>query len=489
MAGEEKDSSPTGDEKSVVDELLEELGVDEEMRKKLVESGRATEDIMKVEPAEQVRRRLEMEKSIERVRDSLIQIERAISAVDEATDAIERNLVPVVLTFLVNLKGNLVSLRTTIVGRSKRKAKTNLQESYVKTVVAPIIEEEFTPIEETLTSGMATPILERVREIGSQLKDSIRLAMEELAAIKASLDDYIQKSSTELEFLTQELSMKPRFELPPDVQEKMRAMERRIEELTRDLRLTQQVLENREDEIEGLKAELSTSQTLVEAMESTIASLKAGPGPDSAMVAELRQQIKNIEVSRDMLKENLDATLKELEEAKAKTKEALAQLAKKDLECQDYSTKIEQLKQEMQRYKDRLGEIDEMKTQLREYQSGERVRELERIKSEYERLTAANERFQKEHAKMKAELDATKRRIESYMGLMESTEKTKAFLMLEETGQMTIREIGRSLGISPAQVTKWAEDFERLGIAKIDGDTLIIENGHHSEPEGTESPK
>ena len=56
---------------------------------------------------------------------------------------------------------------------------------------------------------------------------------------------------------------------------------------------------------------------------------------------------------------------------------------------------------------------------------------------------------------------------------MGSTEKTKAFLTIESNEQMTLREIARAFGVAPATVMKWAEDFERLGIAKIiDGTTI-----------------
>ena len=64
--------------------------------------------------------------------------------------------------------------------------------------------------------------------------------------------------------------------------------------------------------------------------------------------------------------------------------------------------------------------------------------------------------------------------IEGYMGLMDSTEKTKAFLMVEDNGEMSIREIARALGVAPAIVMKWAEEFQTLGIAwVVDGNTLV----------------
>ncbi|MHA1246307.1 MAG: hypothetical protein ACTSPE_03205 [Candidatus Thorarchaeota archaeon] len=484
MPEDEKEEVPVVSDEDVVEQLLSELGVDEEMRRELVESGRASEDILKVEPAAQVRRRLDMEKSIERVRQSLSQVERSLMTVDAAIDRIERSLVPVVLSFLVNLKGNLVSLRTTVIGRSKRKAKTNLQETFVESVVKPVAEEEFAKIEETLTSGMSAPIMEKLKEISEDLSTSVRAAQEDLAALKASLDDYTQKTVTEVEFLTKELSLKPRVEVPAEVQERLRGLERRVEELTRDLTLAEQKIQNREAETDELKKRLEQSRELIDSLEGTVASMRAAPSVDASEIADLRQQLKALEASKDVLQERLNDALEELERARERTKGALAQVAAKELECEDLRTRVDQLEFEVNRYRERLAELDDLKARLASYESGDMARELDRLKSELDRVQAANERLTKEHQAMAEKLAATEARLNGYLGLMQSTDKTKAFMMVEETGQMTLKEIGRSLGVSPAQVMKWAEDFERLGLVKIvNGETLVlVERGHQDEP-------
>jgi len=168
------DKKPSGD-KGVVDELLTELGVDNEMRQELIDSGRMSSDVMRVESADQVRRRMEIDKSIARLQDSIGLLERNIMTVDGSVDRIERDLVPVVLSFLVGLKGNLVSMRGDIVSRSKRAAKTNLQITYIDNDVKPIVDAEFHKIEESLTSGMSTPILEKVRDLTETLREAMNL--------------------------------------------------------------------------------------------------------------------------------------------------------------------------------------------------------------------------------------------------------------------------------------------------------------------------
>ncbi|RLI49527.1 MAG: hypothetical protein DRO73_06070 [Candidatus Thorarchaeota archaeon] len=484
MPEDEKEEVPVVSDEDVVEQLLSELGVDEEMRRELVESGRASEDILKVEPAAQVRRRLDMEKSIERVRQSLSQVERSLMTVDAAIGRIERSLVPVVLSFLVSLKGNLVSLRTTVIGRSKRKAKTNLQETFVESVVKPVAEEEFAKIEETLTSGMSAPIMEKLKEISEDLSTSVRAAQEDLAALKASLDDYTQKTVSEVEFLTKELSLKPRVEVPVEVQERIRGLERRVEELTRDLTLAEQKIQNREAEIGELKKRLEQSRELIDSLEGTVASLRAAPSVDASEIADLRQQLKALEASKDVLQEKLNDALEELERARERTKGALAQVAAKELECEDLRTRVDQLEFEVNRYRERLAELDDLKARLASCESGDMARELNRLKSELDRVQAANERLTKEHQAMAEKLAATEARLNRYLDLMHSTDKTKAFMMVEETGQMTLKEIGRSLGVSPAQVMKWAEDFEKLGLVQIvNGETLVlVERGHQDEP-------
>lgn len=155
MSKTPKKEAPPSDEGEMIDKLLVEMGVDESMKRKLIDSGRLSKDIFKIESAEQVRRQIEIEKSAERVQDSLHLIERDMTTIDGVIDHVERDLVPVVLSFLVGLKGNLVSLKENIVTRSKQGAKTNLQSSYVDHEVRQIVDESFGKIESTLTADMA----------------------------------------------------------------------------------------------------------------------------------------------------------------------------------------------------------------------------------------------------------------------------------------------------------------------------------------------
>ena len=133
-----------------------------------------------------------------------------------------------------------------------------------------------------------------------------------------------------------------------------------------------------------------------------------------------------------------------------------------------------ELEEEMGSTGERLAEMEELRARARSYESGDKARELERIKTELERTTANHERMTADHADNKVKLTKAQDTIDGYMGLMDSTEKTKAYLMVEEHGEMAIREIARSLGVAPAIVMKWAEEFQTLGIAwVIDGSTLV----------------
>ncbi|MFW9955653.1 MAG: hypothetical protein ACFFD3_13980, partial [Candidatus Thorarchaeota archaeon] len=272
------------DQDSVVNNLLSELGVDRDMRKELVDSGRASSDIMKVASAEQVRRRMEIEKSIERLRDTMNLLERNITQVENSIDRIERDLIPVVLAFLVSLKGNLVNIRNAVIDESRRGAKTNLQSTFVTTTVKPIVEERFSPVEESLSSEMSTPILEKMREITDGFKDVLKLTLDEMSNLKSAIEDFTQRSSTEMEFLTKELSMKPKVETPKDVENKLAELSRKSEELQNELDLSLQKLENREAEIIALQSNLAATKVRNESLEATVESLKAAPVADTALV-------------------------------------------------------------------------------------------------------------------------------------------------------------------------------------------------------------
>jgi len=483
---DEKPKSHTGRDDRVVDKMLSDLGVDDEMKRQLVASGRMTGDIFRVETSDQVRRQLEIEKSIERLRDSVRFLERDMTTIDTAIDRIERDLIPVVLSFLVGLKGNLVTLKGTVVSKSKSRSKTNLQSTYVDTEVRAIVDEEFSKIEGTLTSGMSTPILEKIRELTEGLNKSLKTSVEELTALKGNLDDYTQRSSTEVEFLAKEISMKPRIEVPKDVAEQLKALERQVEELKRDLGLTTQKIKNRESEIQGLQSELAAAKTRNQSLEETVTRFRSGPVADAAAIVDLRQTVRSLEASRDLLNDNLDEANKRADEAEGKIRQYASDLAKTELNLQDALARIEEMAAEISRSRAQLAEIDGLRAAVRSYESGDKIRELERVKNELDRASAALERLTKDNDEEVERATYLQKRLEGYTGLMQSTEKTKAFLMLEDVKELSLREIGKSMGVAPAIVMKWAEDFQRLGIAKlVDGKKLVLTIGSP----GTEATK
>jgi chromosome segregation ATPase len=429
---------------------------------------------MRVETADQVRRRMDVDTSIERLRDSLSLLERNILTVDGTIDRIERDLVPVVLSFLVGLKGNLVSMRGDIISLSKRKAKTNLQSTFIDSVVKEIVEKEFTRVEESLTSGMSTPILEKMRDITEGMNESMKLTLEELATLKGSVDDYTQRTTTELEHLSTKVGMKPRIEVPKEVEEKITSLERRIDEANHELSLEKQKLENRLKENEELRRNVAELKVRNDDLEETLMDLQAAPKVDQDVLIELRQKVKTLEASNQLQEEKLKEAEARITAADLKATEYHGDISRKEVEIGDLQTKIRQLEKEMSSSGTRLAEMEELRARLRSYESGDKARELERIKTELERVTATLERMTADYEDAKTKVVRAQETIDGYMGLMDSTEKTKAFLMVEDNGEMSIREIARALGVAPAIVMKWAEEFQTLGIAwVVDGKTLV----------------
>jgi chromosome segregation ATPase len=417
---------------------------------------------------------MDVEKSIERLRDSLSLLERNILTVDGTIDRIERDLVPVVLSFLVGLKGNLVSMRGDIISLSKRKAKTNLQSMFIDTVVKEIVEKEFLRVEESLTSGMSTPILEKMRDITEVMKESMKLTLEELANLKGSIDDYTQKATTEMEHLSTKVGMKPRIEVPKEVEEKLSKYELELDELKHELGLETQKLENRLKENEELRRNLAEIKVRNDELEDTLLDLQTAPKIDQEVVVELRQMVKSLEAAKEVQAEKIKELEARVEAADLKATEYHGDISRKEVEIGDLKTKIRQLEEEMGSTGSRLEEMEELRARLRSYESGDKARELERIKTELERDSANLKRMTSDFEEVMAKLQHSEETMEGYMGLMNSTEKTKAFLMVEDNGEMSIREIARALGVAPAIVMKWAEEFQTLGIAwVIDGTTLV----------------
>ncbi len=468
-----KDPDKTGG-KGVVDGLLTELGVDDEMRQELIDSGRMSSDVMRVESAEQVRRRMELDTSSEQVRDSISLLERNILTVDGTIDRIERDLVPVVLSFLVGLKGNLVSMRSDIVSQSKRKAKTNMQSMFIDTVVKDIVESEFIQVEDSLTTGMSTPILEKMRDITDGMKESMKLTFEEFSKLKGDVDDYTQRATTEIEHLSTKVGMKPRIEVPKEVEEKLKNFERNLDETKHELSLERQKLENRLNENDELRKSVAELKVRNDDLEDTLMGFQKAPQIDQDVLIELRQKVKSLEASKEVQSEKIKEVEDRAEASDLKSTEYHGDISRKEVEIGDLQTKIRQLEQEVGSTGARLAEMEELRSRVRSFESGDKARELERIKTELERTSASLERITVDHEDVKGKLTTAQDTIDGYMGLMDSTEKTKAYLMVEEHGEMSIREIARALGVAPAIVMKWAEEFQTLGIAwVVDGTTLV----------------
>ena len=335
------------DKDSVIDKMFAELGVDDTMKKELVESGRMTQDVLRVESADQVRRRMEMDKSIGRFRESTRHLEKNLNLINDGIDRIERDLIPVVLSFLVGLKGNLVNLRSTVIGKGKRAAKTNLQAVYFETDVKPIIEAEFATIEETLTSGMSAPILEKIRVLTDNLKDAANETHDELTTLKASIDDFTQRLSTEVEFLSTELTMKPKVAIPKEVEAQLRELARHIKEMERDLSVATEKVQNRENDIESLRSELAGMKVRNESLEETVASLRAAPEAKAETVAELRKHIKSMETLHDLLNDRLEEAFQELQAAQIENRQLSDAKNKSALLIEDLKGNVRHFDDEM----------------------------------------------------------------------------------------------------------------------------------------------
>ncbi len=476
MTGDDEQYSKDDQEK-VVDQLLSDLGVDDAMRKELVESGRASSDLLKVASSEQVRRRMEIEKSTERLRDSLNLLERNVTQIENSIDRIERDLIPVILSFLVSLKGSLVNIRNTVIDESKRQAKTHLQATYADTTVRKLVEEKFAPIEESLSSEMSAPIMDKVREIVDGFKAFLNVTMDEMTNLKLIFEDYTQRTGTEIEFLTKEVSMKPKVEVPKEVQQEIEELKRTIEQLQHELDLTMQKVENRDAEIIALQTNLAATKLRNESLEESLEELRLSPTVDSGALVELRQKITVMEAEEDLLRKQLEEAKEVSNQKDEVIAELKARLTMKELAIQDFKQKITALEAELDNVSSKLGEIDELRAQIRTLESGEPMRELERMKAEVARLSAANQRLTNDHNEMKKQKEYAEARIQGYLGLMNSAEKTKAFLILEDNGEITLRELARSLGVSPAIISQWSDDFERLGLAKKVDDRLVLAIG------------
>jgi chromosome segregation ATPase len=251
-------------------------------------------------------------------------------------------------------------------------------------------------------------------------------------------------------------------------------IENQADEMKHKLELADQKLANRETELQAYKRDNAELRLRNDDLEEDLAKLTSAPKADMEALVELRNKVKSIEASKEVLEEKLKESEERADANEARIKEVIDESSKKDIALGDLRTKLRQVQDEIGKTQERMAEMEELRARLRSYESGDKARELERLKAEHERNSATLERMKVDYEKMRSDLEHTQQTIDGYMGLMENTEKTKAFLMVEENDEMPIREIARALGVSQPIVMKWAEEFQSLGIAwVIDGTTLV----------------
>ncbi|MGV9168564.1 MAG: hypothetical protein ACOC38_01340, partial [Promethearchaeia archaeon] len=312
--------------------------------------------------------------------------------------------------------------------------------------------------------------------------ESMKTTYEEFNALKSSIDDYVQKSSTELEFLSKELTMKPESTVPKEVKNEMKQLRSRIDNLEREIGVAREKLQNRESEIETLKDRLQSMTATKQSLEEHIAEIETAPGEEAEMVADLRQRVKSLEASKDVVERKLEETREQNANLVAQNREYKNKLVERKLEIEELTTQINQLNDALEQMKEKTETVDDLRARIRSFESGDKARELERTKSELERVSASLERLENDYESTKKELVVTSQRLEGYLGLMNRTEKTKAFLMVEEHGEMSLREIARSLGVAPAVVRQWAEEFQEMGIAEMKDDQKLLLGEKMQEP-------
>jgi chromosome segregation ATPase len=315
------------------------------------------------------------------------------------------------------------------------------------------------------------------------MKESMKLTLQELANLKGGVDDYTQRTTTEMEHLSTKVGMKPRIEVPKEVEEKMAKLEQEVDSLKHELGLEQQKLENRLKENEELRRNVAELKVRNDDLEDTMMNLQAAPKVDQEVLVELRQKVKALEAASEVQTEKIKEAEARAEAADLKATEYHGDISRKEVEIGDLQTKIRQLEEEMGSTGSRLAEMEELRARLRSYESGDKARELERIKTELDRTTASLERITADYNDTKEKLTRSEETREGYMDLMDSTEKTKAFLMVEDNGEMAIREIARALGVAPAIVMKWAEEFQQLGIAWVVDGTTLVHRDHMKKTE------
>jgi len=407
--------------------------------------------------------------------------------------SLQRGVVGVFAAQLLTFRGKVVELKSRISTEMVERLRMKFFKEFIESTFVDIVDNEFAALEKDLVDKIVEQTQERFKEFALRVRESevdlrstiveqqdvVRSFMksleEETAAQRLELADKqteLTKLDLEVRKLHGQVTSDKSAAVDKDEYERRVAdLEAQVATYRDDVLIKDAMVDARtkdtqeaREEAEDLKIQVGELKGQIEVFKSEAALAKPRSEKTEAEITALEAKISLLE-----------STLED-----KRSDEVVLQAKVKQLEVTVSDTEAEKLAAEKEAA-ERLGELAGLQDRISEIKSlDEKIhslkKELQVTKEEIPILEQQKQAFEKTTHLMEKERDIafeqrdlSDERTQRYIQVLGMKNSTKVLLLVDEVGSITLKALGKSLGVPEGQATRWVRDLEKVGVLKISG--------------------
>lgn len=421
---------------------------------------------------------------------------RKLETLRSDISSLQRGVVGVFAAQLLTFRGKVVELKSRISSEMVERLRMKFFKDFIETTFVDIVDNEFAALEKDLVDKIVEQTQERFKEFALRVRESevdlrstiveqqdvVRSFMqsleEETAAQRLELAEK-QTELTKLDLEVRKLQGKVTQDMTSAVekeeyQRRVADLEEQVRAFRDDLLIKDAMVDARTKDVQEARNETEDLKIQISELKSQLEIFKSEAALAKPRSEKTEAEIKALEAKISLLESTLEDKRKDEDSLKAQIKQ---------LEVKIRDTEASKLAAEKEA-SERLGELAGLQDRISEVKSlDEKIHSLEKelkvTKEEIPILEQQKQAFEKATHLMEKERDMaleqrdlSDERTQRYIKVLGMENNTKVLLLVDEVGSITLKELGKSLGVPEGQSTRWARDLEKIGVLKIKGDRV-----------------
>ncbi|TFG31369.1 hypothetical protein EU527_12710 [Candidatus Thorarchaeota archaeon] len=411
--------------------------------------------------------------------------------------SLQRGVVGVFAAQLLTFRGKVVELKSRISEEMVERLRMKFFKQFIETTFVDIVDNEFSALEKDLVDKIVEQTQERFKEFALRVRESevdlrstiveqqdiVRSFMQSLEEETAAQRQELAEKQAELKKLELEVNNlrsqiiegRTADVTKQEYERRIGSLEEQVSSFRDDLLIKDAMIDARTKDVETHRAEIEDLKVQISELQSQVGVYKAEAAMAKPRSEKTEAEIEALSSKISLLESTLETKRKEADQSIASIKKLELKIT--DLEGEKTAAEKEAAERlaELDSIQGRIAEIKQLDQQIHNLQ-----RELKETKEQIPILEMQKEAFEKATRLMEKERDMaleqrdlSDERTQRYIKVLGMENNTKVLLLVDEVGQITFAELGKSLGTPVGLVTKWARDLEKLGVLKIKGEKVM----------------